>query len=236
MKDRSRAVITGGTGAIGLATAKSLSQSGYLPILNYAHDEARAMAALRALNGGAVLVRADVTTEAGATKLAEEATAGGIVRVLVNCVGDFLYKPLLETTLAEWDEIIRSNLTAAFLCARAFIPHMRKNKGGVIINVGMMHAETVRAVPHTVPYTAAKAGLMVLTKSLAKAEGRYGIRVNAVNPGFITGVYPPPTGAEIPLGRVGRPEEVAAAIAFLASDDASYITGAVLEVHGGAYL
>ncbi len=237
MRARRRAVITGGTRGIGLAVARRLSRDGYLLVLNYAHDDSRAEMAREALEGEALLVKADVTTEEGAVRLVEEA-AGGPIHLLVNSVGDFLYKPLLETTLAEWEAVIRSNLTSAFLCSKAVIPHMRAHGGGTIINIGMMHAGVLRAVPHTVPYTIAKTGLVILTKSLAKSEGRYGIRVNAVNPGFISsGKHPPWEGSSgIPLGRLGTPEEVADAVAFLASDKASYITGAVLDVHGGALL
>ncbi len=238
MRVRRRAVITGGTRGIGLAVAERLSREGYLLVLNYAHDESQAETARKALGGEALLMKADVTTEEGALRLVREAAAGGPVHLLVNSVGDFLYKPLLETTLEEWEAVMRSNLTTAFLCSKAVIPHMRARGGGTIINIGMMHAGILRAVPHTVPYTIAKTGIVILTKSLAKSEGRYGIRVNAVNPGFIaSGSHPPREGSpEIPLGRLGTPEEVAAAVAFLASDEASYITGAILDVHGGALL
>lgn len=238
MRAHRRAVIAGGTRGIGLAVAKRLFRDDYLLVLNYAHDDSQAERARKALGGEALLVKADVTTEEGALRLVEEAAAGGPIHLLVNSVGDFLYKPLLETTLEEWEAVMRSCLTTAFLCSKAVIPHMRARGGGAIVNIGMMHAGIPRAVPHTVPYTIAKTGLMILTKSLAKSEGRYGIRVNAVNPGFIaSGDHPPREGSpEIPLGRLGTPEEVAAAVAFLASDEASYITGAILGVHGGAFL
>ena len=108
----------------------------------------------------------------------------------------------------------------------------------MIINVASMHAERQRAVPNTLPYTAAKAGVALLTKTLAKTEGPYGIRVNAISPGFVdTGVNLPPDGASaIPLRRMARPEEIAAVVSFLASDEASYITGSVFDIHGGALL
>ncbi len=232
-----RAVITGGTCGIGFAIAQRLIRDGYSLILNYAHDDSRAERVRKQLGNGVSLVKADVTTEEGASRLIQGAIAEGPVQLLVNSVGDFLYKPLLETSLAEWEAVIASNLTSAFLCSKAMIPHLRANGGGTIINIGMMHAGILRAVPHTVPYTIAKTGLVILTKSLAKSEGRYGIRVNTVNPGFISsGNYLPREGVSIPLGRLGTPEDVAAIVAFLASEEASYITGAVIDVHGGVYL
>ena len=239
MHARKRVVITGGTRGIGLAIARRFAQEGYSLILNYAHDDQQAQEVRKVIDFPELtLVKADVTTEEGARHLVDVATSRGPVNVWVNSVGDFLYKPVLETTHAEWDAILRSNLTSVFLCSKEIIPHMRAYGGGVIINIGMMHAEVMRAVPNTVPYTIAKAGVIILTKSLAKSEGRYGIRVNAVNPGFIaTGDYPPHAEAtKIPLGRLGSPDDVAAAVAFLASDDARYITGAILGVHGGALL
>jgi len=236
---RRLAVVTGATRGLGLAIARRLAQDGFTPILNYAHDEPRARAALtevRTWSRDAALVRADVTDEAGAERLIREAAGRGQIQLLVNNVGDFLRKPLLETTLDEWQSVLATNLTSAFLCSKAVLPRLREAGAGQIIFVGAMHVEVLRAVPNTVPYTIAKTGLLVLAKSLAKIEGRHGVRVNAVDPGLMEGGADGDLVASVPLGRLGRPEEVAAAVSFLASDAAAYITGAVLSVHGGAFL
>ncbi len=235
-------MITGGTKGIGRAVALRLARDGFTLILNYAHDDAQAGEALttvQKLSPQSIVVKADVTDESGVKRLLQQASVSGPISLWVNNVGDFLVKPFLEITLKEWEEVLDSNLTSAFLCCKTVVPHMRAHRGGQIINIGMMHTEILRAVPNTVPYTIAKAGLLILTKSLAKSEGRYGIRVNAVNPGFIeTGAYSIDERVEdmVPLGRTGQLAEVAAAVSFLASEEASYITGAILNVHGGAYL
>jgi 3-oxoacyl-[acyl-carrier protein] reductase len=236
-----QAVITGGTRGIGFAIAERLAKERFTPLLNYAHDDTQAQNALAEIRRHAPrarLIKADVTNETAVEHLVHEATQSGPISLWVNNVGDFLFKPLLEINLAEWKRILESNLTSAFLCCRAVIPHMRANEGGCIINIGMMQADVLRAVPNTIPYTIAKSGLLILTKSLAKSEGRYGIRVNAVNPGFIrtTPSLPEKHIPRIALERYGEPAEVAAAVAFLASEDARYITGAILNVHGGALL
>ena len=241
MNTPQRALITGSTRNIGLAVAERLARDGYIPILNHAHDAEQAAAALeslRALCPRAELVRADVTQESDVERLIEEAASNGPIDLLVNNAGAFLLKPILETSLDEWNAVLTGNLTSAFLCCREILPMMRARGRGRIINIASMNAERQRAVPNTLPYTVAKVGVVLLTKTLAKTEGPYGIRVNAISPGFVdTGANLPPNAASgIPLGRIARPKEIAAAVSFLASDEAAYITGTVLDVHGGALL
>ncbi len=236
-----RALITGSTRNIGLAIAERLARDGYAPILNHVHDAeqaAGALKSLRALCPRAELIQADVTRESDVERLIEKATSNGPIDLLVNNAGAFLLKPFLETSLAEWNAILASNLTGAFLCCREILPTMRLRGQGRIINIASMNAERQRAVPNMLPYAIAKAGVVLLTKTLAKTEGPYGIRVNAISPGFVDteANLPPNAASTVPLGRIARPEEIAAAVSFLASDDASYITGSVLDVHGGALL
>ncbi|MDD5219656.1 MAG: SDR family oxidoreductase, partial [Candidatus Bipolaricaulis sp.] len=182
-------------------------------------------------------VRTDVTEDGDVRRLLDDVrNVEGRLDLLVNNVGDFLWKPWAETTLAEWNDTLRSNLTSAFLCAKTSLPLLRE-RGGQIISVASMHADVLRAVPNTLPYAIAKTGLVVLTKSAAKSEARYGIRVNAVCPGFVSsGAAPEVDPNSIPCGRLATPSEIAHVVRFLATEEASYVTGAVINVHGGALL
>ncbi len=236
-----RALITGSIRGIGRAIAWELADRGYGIVLNYARDESTASAVVDAFRSNGVdvtAVRADVTDEEDVRRLIDEAERDGPIDTLVNNVGDFHFKPFSETSAAEWDSILRSNLTSAVLCCREILPRMRRRGGGQIVNIASMNAEVLRAKPKTLPYAIAKTGIVLLTKTLAATEGRFGIRVNAVAPGFVErGEYPPENVDQtIPLGRLATAEEIAKAVAFLTTDGASYTTGAILNVHGGAFL
>jgi len=235
------ALITGSSRNIGLAIALRLAADGFVPILNYAHDDRQAneaLAAVRAVRPEAICIRADVTHASDVERMAERAAELGAIDVLVNNVGAFTWRPVLETSPQEWDRILSANLTSAFLCCRAILPAMRARRRGAIVNVASMHADRPRATPNTLPYAIAKAGVARLTRTLAETEGPYGVRVNAVSPGFVrTGAnLPHDAPSKVPLGRIAEPDEIAAVVSFLASDDASYVTGAILDVHGGALL
>lgn len=237
----SYALITGSTRGIGLSIATQLAELGFIPVLNYRTDDEaaeRARAKIASICREAIVIQADVSTESGARSLFEAVSKRGPLDVLVNNVGQFLYKPLLETSLSEWQAILGSNLTSAVLCCQQVLPSMRSRNTGHIVNIAAMHADRIQARPNTLPYAIAKAGIIHLTRTLAKTEGPYGIRVNAVCPGFIGGGEHtlPEHGHKVPLGRLGQPEEVAKAVGFLVSEDAAYVTGAVLDVHGGALL
>ena len=234
-------MITGSTRGIGFSIAVELATLGFTPILNYRTDQPGAVLArtrLLEICKDVRIVQADVSTEIGAQTLFEAASEVGPVDILVNNVGQFHDKPFLETSISEWKAILDSNLTSAVLCCQQVLPSMRVRKRGHIINIASMHADQIRARPRTLPYAIGKAGLIHLTQALAKTEGAYGIRVNAVAPGFIDGGEHthPEHVARVPLGKLGQPEDVAKAVRFLVSEDAQYVTGILLNVNGGALL
>jgi len=243
------AVITGSTKGIGKAIARRLAHDDCDIVLNYRSDDESAQAALRDLEGlpgKAVAVKADVSVSDEASRLIDAAVRSfGRLDILVNNVGPFLTRPLVQTSDEEWRSILDSNLSSAFYCARAALRIMRKARTGSIINIGALNVEHSPVGVFEAPaYYVAKSGLIMLTRSLARSEGPFNIRVNAVNPGFIeTEAYDhyhdehkAAWAKMIPLGRLGTPEEVAEAVAFLASERARYVTGAVLHVHGGLWV
>ncbi len=242
MNDQRVALITGSTKGIGYGIAQRLAREGYAIALNYLRDAdtaAQAVAELEKLVPAAAF-QADVSDPEAARRLIDAVLERfGRLDVLVNNAGPFLLRPAAETSVEEWRAMIDGNLNSAFYCSKFALPELRKTSG-VIINIGTQNAETARGAPNTTAYNVAKTGLVVLTKSLARIEGRWGVRVNMVNPGFIETYHTtdderaqiPPM---VPLRRLGTVEDVAEAVAFLVSDRASYINGAVLNVTGGLW-
>ncbi|HTF57196.1 MAG TPA: SDR family oxidoreductase, partial [Planctomycetota bacterium] len=217
-------------------------RAGYAVTLNHLSNPASARAAERALSGfDHQIVRADVRRPDGARKLVRAALRHwGRIDLLVNNVGDFFPTLVGKMDIDRWDELWDSNVRTALNCTREVLPILRRG-GGSIVNMGGTVSQTVRGNPHYVAYAMAKTALAVFTKSLARAEGARGIRVNMVAPGYIrTYAYSAKDVKElepqVPMKRLGRPEEVAEAVAWLASDAASYVTGAVLDVGGGLWV
>ena len=249
MEPRRVAVITGSTKGIGKAIAKHLARDGCDIVLNYRSDDEAARLALQhfdGLPGKAVAIKADVSIPDEASRLIET-TVDRLTRldILVNNVGPFLNRPLLKTTDDDWRRILDSNLSSVFYCTRAALKVMRERRSGIIINIGALNAEHSPVGVFEAPaYYIAKSGVIMLTRSLARSEAPFNIRVNAVNPGFIeTEAYrhyrdehKEAWARMIPLGRLGSPEDVAEAVSFLASDRAHYVTGTVLHVHGGLWV
>ena len=249
MKEQRVAVITGGTKGIGKAIARRLAQDGCDVILNYRSDAEAARVALRefdGLPGKAVAIKADVSVAADAAGLIEMSLDRfGRLDILVNNVGPFLIRPLVEMLDEDWRSILDSNLSSAFYCTRAALRVMRDRRAGNIVNIGALNVEHSPVGVFEAPaYYLAKSGVIMLTRSLARSEARFNIRVNAVSPGFIeTEAYrdyrdehKEAWASMIPLGRLGTPDDVAEAVSFLVSDRARYVTGAVLHVHGGLWV
>ena len=231
-------LITGGSRGIGKAMVKAFSDKGYKVAFTYksSSDEAESLSK----ETGALAIMADSAKENDVVKAVSTAanTLGGI-DILINNAGISSFSLLQDLTLTEWNECMAVNLTSAFLYSREVTPYMLRSHEGRIINISSMWG--LVGASCEVHYSAAKAGLIGFTKALAKELGPSGITVNAIAPGVIdtdmnshlSGEDMKDLSDETPVGRIGNAEEIAKAAIYLSSDDASFITGAVLNISGG---
>lgn len=233
------ALITGASRGIGAATARVLSQEGYHVVINYLHSEQEANDLAASLKN-AVAVRADVSKSQDVSYLVSEARrAFGKIDLLVNNAAIAEQKLFFDVTEEDWDLLFQVNLKSMFLLCKKVLPEMVQRRSGTIINLSSIWGMTGASCE--VPYSAAKAGVIGFTKALAKEVGPSKVRVNAVAPGVIITDMNASLSEdtltqlkeETPLCELGKAEDVANTIAFLASDKAAFITGQVISPNGG---
>lgn len=236
------ALITGGARGIGRAIALDLARAGWTVALCYRTSEAAAIEAriaIEALGARALALRADVSDPdmaEGLVRRVEEAF--GRIDALINCAGPYHRVELLQETPAGWREMIDNNLHPLFYLSRAVAPGMISRKWGRIVAFGMATADQLTAQPNVTAHYIAKAGVLVLVRSLARVLAPHGITVNAISPGFVDSGSAPPGELEamrprIPAGYVGSVEDAVAACRFLLSEDARYVNGSNIHLSGG---
>ncbi|HEX7710931.1 MAG TPA: acetoacetyl-CoA reductase [Sphingomonadaceae bacterium] len=235
------AIVTGGTRGIGKAICLALKQQGHTVVANYAGNDAKARAFTD--ETGIAAYRWDVGDHeaalAGCAKVAGEV---GEIDILVNNAGVTRDATLHKMSFDDWNEVMRINLGGCFNMAKACFPGMRERGWGRIVNIGSINGQAGQY--GQVNYAAAKSGIHGFTKALAQEGARFGVTVNAIAPGYIdtdmVAAVPEPVlekiVARIPVGRLGQAEEIARGVAFLASEEAGFVTGSTMSINGGQHM
>jgi 3-oxoacyl-[acyl-carrier protein] reductase len=235
-----KALITGASGGIGFATALKMYKEGYFIIAQYNKNQKGIDELYRQVDGNLLAVQADLSQGSGAKTLIETVKKSfKQVDVLVNNAGAGLYKLITQTTEDEWDKLFALNMKSAYVITNAFLPEMIANRKGKIVNVSSIWGQVGASME--VCYSASKSALIGYTKALAKELAPSNINVNCVCPGVIdtpinarfSATEMQDLADETPLGRIGKAEEVAELIAFLASEKSDFITGQVITCDGG---
>lgn len=247
------AIVTGSAGGVGKACALALTKEGANVVVNDVDQEAinKTVEGIKALSRKCIGIVTDVSSKDQVESMVEKVIKEwGRIDILVNNAGGALHTAahFEDVTEKDWDKVMNVNLKGAFFCCKAVIPQMIKQGGGRIINMSALAGRTTASLAG-IQYTSAKAGLGGLTRHLAKEMGKYGIYVNSVAPGItingprVEGLWNAKSEEEkkrvlasIPLGRLGKPGDIANVVVFLASDEASYITGATIDVNGGRFM
>ena len=229
------AVITGSAKGLGRAIALSLAREGYTVAVHFKKSKVETEAVLKQIkkkSPRSITVSGDLTDEKQVKSMFDRIfKLSGRVDLLVNNVGNFLYKKFSKTTNSEFRDILESNVYSSLFCSRAVLPQMKKQKSGHIINIGAVGADKIQILENSAPYFMAKTALYSLTKIMAWEEARHGIHVNMVSPASLeTDIF---KASDFPVARSANYEDVIKVIRFLTSDDAYYINGANIEVAGG---
>jgi 3-oxoacyl-[acyl-carrier protein] reductase len=244
------ALVTGASGGIGQAIAIDLAASGAKVAVNYLTNKEGALETVQSIEeqgGEAMMIQADVTDLSQIEELVEEVEEKlGSIDILVNNAGHLIERrPISEMTIDLWQKVLDVNVTSAAFLSKAVIPGMTKKGSGSIINLSSLAAHDGGG-PGAIPYATSKGAIITFTKGLAKELAQFGIRVNAISPGFIdqtkfhttfnTAEGRKATATKVPLGRGGIPKDISGAVLFLTSHLASYITGETIEINGGLFM
>ena len=235
-------LITGGARGIGRGVALDVAKEGWTVAICYrtSQREAEEMKhTIEGQGGTALAIQCDVSQPHEATRLVKQVEETyGRIDALINGAGPYHRVPLLEETPEGWSEMFTNNLDPIFFLAKAAAPGMQARKYGRIISFGMANVDKMEAQPHVTAHYIAKAGVLILTRTLAKLLAPHGITVNAISPGFIDSGSAPPEelagmAKKIPAGYIGGVQDAIQAVRYFLSDDARYVTGANLHLSGG---